>query len=470
MALLAPAPAAGGCAGLSPSPDMTILGMIALPDPQTQLKYEAMGLPDPVAFAALVALGAIPNPLAMIDCMMSRASGGTGTVEVARSSQADGPDSGRSTTDCDADRSFVDAFQAFQKMQRQATEHQAKARELLKPMGPVSGYAAAAQRSRGLQMEKVEIEKERIARQARSAADQAKSSAKPVGEADAAAREAKDKILALAFGSEDVRERPPAPGSLASHLSKPLMDGAAPFDKVRIGRLPPSVTESSVRLECARYGAVVSVILEADAGVAYAAFAMAEMAGNAVRRMSGRELFGSTEPLEVQAVAEVPETVRLAPALPQEVFREPDPADLPEYLKPKRRGRNLSRRRSARRSRSRRGKRSWLSRSRSRSHTQTGQYIRAVGCTSSIRWWERKQSRSSSSSRSRSRSQRRHDEVKRPRQVAVSGNWVQFRLGALIYYHNVLTMVSTWDRPLKFDPKQRSSSSAAQEAITGALL
>merc|ERR1712136_672735 len=92
-------------------------------------------------------------------------------------------------------------------------------------------------------------------------------------------------------------------------------------------------------------------------------------------------------------------------ALPQEVFREPDPADLPEYLKPKRRGRNLSRRRSARRSRSRRGKRSWLSRSRSRSHTQTGQYIRAVGCTSSIRWWERKQSRSSSSSRSRSRSQ-----------------------------------------------------------------
>jgi hypothetical protein len=468
MALLAPAVAAEDCSRLSPSTDMTILGMIALPDQQQQLKYEAMGLPDPVAFAALVALGAIPNPLAMIDCMMSRASG-AGT-DVARSSQAEVPADG-AATDGDADRSFVEAFQAFQKMQRQATEHQAKARELLKPIGPVSGYAAAAQRSRGLQMEKVEMEKERIARQARSAADQAKSSAKPVGEADAAAREAKDKILALAFGSDDVPERPPPPGSLASHPSKPLPDGGAvPFDKVRICRLPPNVTESSVRLECARYGAVVSVILEADAGVAYAAFAMAEMAGNAVRRMSGRELLGSTEPLDVQAVAEVPETVRLAPALPQEVFREPDPADLPEYLKPRRRGRPRSRRRSARRSRSRRGRRSWLSRSRSRSHTQTGQYIRAVGCTSSIRWWERKQSRSSSSSRSRSRSQRRHDEVKRPRQVAVSGNWVQFRLGALIYYHNVLTMVSTWDRPLKFDPKQRSSSSAAQEAITGALL
>merc|ERR1719440_2126069 len=53
--------------------DMSILSTISLPDPEAQQKYEAMGLPDPVAFAALTALGAIPNPMAMLNAMMLKA-------------------------------------------------------------------------------------------------------------------------------------------------------------------------------------------------------------------------------------------------------------------------------------------------------------------------------------------------------------------------------------------------------------
>jgi len=44
---------------------MSVLNTIPQPDELAQAKYEAMGLPDPNAFAALTALGAIPNPMAM---------------------------------------------------------------------------------------------------------------------------------------------------------------------------------------------------------------------------------------------------------------------------------------------------------------------------------------------------------------------------------------------------------------------
>lgn len=37
-----------------------------------QQKYDAMGLPDPVAFALLVALGAVRDPMAMLNEMMAR--------------------------------------------------------------------------------------------------------------------------------------------------------------------------------------------------------------------------------------------------------------------------------------------------------------------------------------------------------------------------------------------------------------
>merc|ERR1719159_303479 len=61
---------AGIMGALPRNMDTSILSTVAEPDPDAQRKYEAMGLPDPVAFAALAALGAVPNPMAMLNKMM----------------------------------------------------------------------------------------------------------------------------------------------------------------------------------------------------------------------------------------------------------------------------------------------------------------------------------------------------------------------------------------------------------------
>merc|ERR1712190_169308 len=95
----------------------------------------------------------------------------------------------------------------------------------------------------------------------------------------------------------------------------------------------------------------------------------------------------------------------------------------------------------------------WLDRSRSKSHTAQGQYIRAVGYSSTVKWWEKKRSGSSSSSSSRDRGGRKKEDpaARRPRQVAVKGNWAEFVQDGKSYYYNVLTGVTTWDQPGDFD-------------------
>merc|ERR1712190_661389 len=96
----------------------------------------------------------------------------------------------------------------------------------------------------------------------------------------------------------------------------------------------------------------------------------------------------------------------------------------------------------------------WLDRSRSKSHTAQGQYIRAVDYSSTVKWWEKKRSSSSSnsSSSSRGRGTKRDDPAaRRPRQVAVKGNWAEFVQNGKSYYYNVLTGVTTWDQPGDFD-------------------
>merc|ERR1740121_3513585 len=78
-------------------------------------------------------------------------------------------------------------------------------------------------------------------------------------------------------------------------------------EKVCISRLPRGITESAVRLESARHGAVTSVIMEENGTTAYITYAAGEMAAAAVRRLSGRSgLFGglAIEPVQVRLTNE----------------------------------------------------------------------------------------------------------------------------------------------------------------------
>ncbi|CAE6948583.1 unnamed protein product, partial [Symbiodinium natans] len=57
----------------SPKVDFLSLQPLPKPDAYMQQKYDAMGLPDPVAFALLTALGAIKDPMGMLNEMMNAA-------------------------------------------------------------------------------------------------------------------------------------------------------------------------------------------------------------------------------------------------------------------------------------------------------------------------------------------------------------------------------------------------------------
>lgn len=239
-------------------------------------------------------------------------------------------------------------------------------------------------------------------------------------------------------------------------------------DKICISRLSPGITVAAIRLECARHGTVISVMLDEDGTAAYVTFASPEMAGTASRRMTGRiGVLNATEPLELRVITDVPETARFASVGPSTgVFdNRADPGELPEYLRPRgerQKRHSQSHRRSCSRNhahktcsgsvRKRRRSRSrarWLDRSRSNSHTATGQYIRATGCTSTVRPWERK--RSPSSSRSTRKGKDTDVESRQPRQVAVRSNWAQFVQNSSTYYYNIATGQTTWVRPHEFD-------------------
>lgn len=569
------------------------LSVIPLPDPEMQRKYDAMGLPDPVAFAALTALGAIPKPMEMVKAMMlaaqdqvNRQTCGQECNDAAKWASAPlRPAMGNERTATFHDKlqmemppgkSFIEAFHEMQQRQQEGqTVSDATITERAMPSGPLSSYAAAAQRVRNLQPsmtlqppqyefeassvadEAVERLEERIAKsaqelaeQAKVAADRAREAAQTAAQTAAANRDASSAVdLEAATRAAMAREaaapnrgvaqifsRNSAPpktaaagagtlsslltgrsasssvelqqGSLAVAAAEPGATGVSPApEKLRISRLPPGVTDSAVRLECARHGAVTSVLLDNDGSTAYVTFAAPDMAASALRRIGSKPCaFGTTAevPVRLQLVNEIPDSVRLAPLRPAVAFTEPaDLAELPEHLRPraekkrKRQSRSSKRRhqRSAgRRKRRRRASRSavrWLDRSRSNSHTATGQYIKATGCSSTVRWWEKKRSAggssgtsgsrggSSCSNRSRTRkgkqssATRQEDpSVQRPRQVAVRGHWAQFVApGGKEYYHNVLTGRTTWDRPADFDsaPSSRRPSESASAAALAAL-
>lgn len=454
--------------------DMSLLSVIAAPDPEAQRKYDAMGLPDPIAFAALTALGAIPNPMAMLNKMMLAAQERIekdALAEKARQAQAVPPG-----------KSFVEAFQDLQRSRDTR-----------------SAQPAGASIEAGKLHEQMERQAKEASEQARHLADRMKD-AEPGGWVTLP----RDMATVFSAGADDdgVEEplaKRPVGTTLSSMLTGREGSGLQAFasaqvqDKIYISKLPDGVTEGAVKLECARHGAVTSVILEADGSGAYVAFASADMAAIAARRMSGRPgLLGSTE-VGVRLISEVPENVRLAAValVPTQFEEDVNIADLPEYLKP-REERKKKRSRSRRRSRSRSAKRRsrstrrrkrksrsaprWLDRSRSNSHTATGQYIRATGCSSTVKWWEKKrQASSSSSGSSGSLKRRRTDgdgESNRPRQVAVKGHWAQFVLSGKTYYYDVLTQRTTWEKPEDFGSgsSRRSSEAAAAGRLTSMLI
>ena len=152
----------------------------------------------------------------------------------------------------------------------------------------------------------------------------------------------------------------------------------------------------------------------------------------------------------------------------------------------------------------------WLDRSRSNSHTATGQYIRATGCSSTVRcskayqllpyfdtflesfaflfgspsfkldlcrfqsknpapmqfalgWWERRRDSDDSDSGGRTkRAQKAEADLiaKRPRQVSIKGVWAQFMYSGLSYYFNIRTEQTVWETPEEFEEEKSKQTNA----------
>ncbi|CAE7194038.1 unnamed protein product [Symbiodinium pilosum] len=408
--------------GGGPQADFSCLLPLPKPDVTLQKKYDAMGLPDPVAFALLTALGAIKDPMGMLNEMMNAAQ----ALEM-------------------------------QELQRKQASSSFK-------VGPMMASEASDS-----------AELERLAKQVKEAAEQARAAtvAGGLAAADAAANSSKNVAQAFAEAEEEEEPRPALGQTLSSLLTgreKVAVSGdsglALPttLDKVAI-RLPPGVSEAAVRLECARHGVLTAVVLEPDSSAAYVCFSSSDMAQLAVRRMANKSgIFGGSEPLQIKLISELPESARNAavPVVPALSDAQPvNPADLPEYLRP-RKSRSRSARKRASRSARRRKRKSrsakrWLDRSRSNSHTATGQYIRATGCSSTVRWWEKRREDSdsdrSTASRKVKRAQKAEAELvaRRPRQVAIKGLWAQFVHCGVSYYFNIQSEETVLEKPSDFE-------------------
>eukprot|EP00746_Dinoflagellata_sp_MGD_P010815 gnl/MRDRNA2_/MRDRNA2_122472_c0_seq1.p1 gnl/MRDRNA2_/MRDRNA2_122472_c0~~gnl/MRDRNA2_/MRDRNA2_122472_c0_seq1.p1 ORF type:complete len:550 (+),score=98.95 gnl/MRDRNA2_/MRDRNA2_122472_c0_seq1:120-1769(+) len=487
-------------------------------DPELQRKYDAMGLPDPNAFACLTALGAIKDPMKMLNSMMKAAEQKQKEMELM-GTQAPPPlpmDHAPPHMGGNQNESFVDAFKALQETNPPLPPMGGGP----KPMPPASGYGAiASQRGRRdddnplmgappVPTDLPPAEPPRrmdpgiVPQTAENAAEHAKEQlamrVKLAEEARAAAAKLRDKLanadsvrsghrggddnyeaanrgaqaVALAFRDED---EVAGKGPLRHFIDGSDRGGdndpeGKKGDKLYLGGLPRGVGEADIRAECTKYGAIAGVIRDVNGTSAWITFHMPEMAHNALRHISGRRgIFGASEPLEVKVTDYVPTNIQLQQELPSALDSRDVQYSMQQQNKRKHDRRSRSRRRRRRRSDSsssakshtqsgqyipahlrkkqapkreeRRRDRRRRSRSRSKSHTNSGQYIRATGCSSSIRWWSRSRSPESSSD----------EDSKRPRQVAVKGNWAQFVQNGTSYYYNVITGQTTWERPNDFE-------------------
>ncbi|CAK9079059.1 unnamed protein product [Durusdinium trenchii] len=281
--------------------DLISLAALPKPDVKLQQKYDAMGLPDPVAFALLTALGAIQDPMALLNEMMSAAQA-----------------------------AFTPTFV------REAADS---------------------------------AELERLAKQVKEAAEQARAATVAGGLSTVEGAAARNVAQAFAQ-AEDEEQRPAVLGQTLSSLltgrERSTVDTglALPttLDKVAVSRLPLGTNEAHVRLECAKYGALTAVVLEDT--TAYVCYSSSDMAQLAVRRMANKAgLFGGTEPVQVKLISELPENVRsqAAPLAPAFSAEQPiNAAQLPDYLRarssrsPKRRQSRSTRRKKRKSRRSQR--------------------------------------------------------------------------------------------------------------------
>ncbi|CAE6948566.1 unnamed protein product, partial [Symbiodinium natans] len=105
---------------------------------------------------------------------------------------------------------------------------------------------------------------------------------------------------------------------------------------------------------------LTAVVLEPDGSAAYVCFGSSDMAQLAVRRMANKNgIFGGPEPLQIKLISELPESARNVPVQVAPAFSDDqpvNPADLPEYLKPRRTCSRSPRKRASRSARRRKRK------------------------------------------------------------------------------------------------------------------
>mmetsp|Transcript_35340 Transcript_35340/g.75321 ORF Transcript_35340/g.75321 Transcript_35340/m.75321 type:complete len:449 (+) Transcript_35340:104-1450(+) len=430
------------------------------PSHHDTLRFEALGLPDPVALAALTALGAIPNPMAVLSQLLVNAQGkleefadfptetggGSSPSRPARQPPRQAIPGDYLRLDDTAARS--EAARLREDSLKQAQLAVGRAKEL--------AVTAAANR------EAIQVDWEAANRMAREAVQSKDlSNIFSVGDDAEAVPTRKGTLSSLLRGLNGLQDTVNAVSSNSTGSRGP--------GKIRFSKLNPATTEGELRLELARHGALSSVILDSESSTAYASFSSS--LPSVAKSLSSRASSTLLDGVQVDLVYDLPERVRLAAAAAarKEVVEEPlDPTTLPEHLrrakkerKRKSRSRHKKRRSRSRKKRSRSGDR-WWERSRSNSHTATGQYIRAVGCSSTVRWWEKKKGESSASSSS-SDSERKVEESKRPRQVALKGQWAQMAHQGQSYFYHIPTGRTTWEKPSSFESSSKRSAEESKK-------
>lgn len=272
----------------------------------------------------------------------------------------------------------------------------------------------------------------------------------PVGKA------AKKITLEHAFEQPEETRQPKGKGNLLLAATNP---------KIFIGNVPLGTSESTIRMECAKHGAVTSLQYSDDLGTAHVTFATPEMAQMALRRMRQQVLlFGAYEPLDILSADDL--------------------AARPVEDEDRNRPRRHSRSRRRRRSRSR-GRRKVLAREDGGAHPTGAATAGRGGDDSSanagagplsspttvptvvskrrgLRLFDSAQKRRADSPAScvadlaKPASEAAAAAVaaveERPRQLAPArGNWAQWATaGGAIYYHHVRTGERTWIRPADF--------------------
>lgn len=305
---------------------------------------------------------------------------------------------------------------------------------------PVSGYARASVMSRI-------VEQKEGNRNSEGGQQDGGSSEQPLLLDSAAANAFSMKMLERrvtvqsAFEAQEQPHKKPKP-----ELEQIEREALAAGARIFIGNIPHGTPESSIRLECSKYGAVTSiqhneggdVIKGASATVGYGT---PEMAANALLRLrqQAANLFNAFEPLDVRFADMRPKE--------EELMKAPEPAE---------KDRRDDQRDGGRRRRSRsRGRRS-RSRGRRRFRDQSGDEAPPSAPPPPAPVGNRKRGLGGFDADIGGMNGAAETIPvpiieARPRQVAARGAWAQFMTAeGAAYFHNIYTGATTWEQPLDF--------------------